>query len=69
MEESKLIVPDGWSTYAEPGPDTGKTEKNVELVRPGPQEGEDDYHSQYVDPSGEFGTAKVQGGEASSYGG
>jgi hypothetical protein len=69
MKEKDLVIPEGWSTYAEPGADTGKTEKNAELVRPGPQSGEDDYHSQYVDPQGEFGAAKVEGGEACSYGG
>ena len=60
MEEKNLIVPEGWSTYSE---------ENVEKVEPGPQTGEDDYHSQYVDPDGKFGAAKVEGGEASSYGG
>lgn len=60
MEEKNLIVPEGWSTYSE---------ENVEKVEPGPQTGEDDYHSQYVDPNGKFGAAKVEGGEASSYGG
>lgn len=71
MEESRLAVPDGWvvADHAEPGADTGKTHKNVELITPGPQSGEDDYHSQYVDPNGEFGATKVEGGEASSYGG
>lgn len=69
MEENDLIIPDGWSAYAEPGADTGKTKKNVEKIDPGPQSGEDDYHSQYVDPNGKFGAAKVEGGEASSYGG
>lgn len=60
MEEKNLIVPEGWSTYSE---------ENVEKVEPGPQTGEDDYHSEYVDPNGKFGAAKVEGGEASSYGG
>ena len=60
MEEKNLIVPEGWSTYSE---------ENVKKVEPGPQTGEDDYHSQYVDPNGKFGAAKVEGGEASSYGG
>ena len=69
MEDGNLVIPDGWSTYAEPGADTGKTHKNVELITPGPQSGEDDYHSQYVNPEGGFGAAKVQGGKASSYGG
>jgi hypothetical protein len=67
--EQEIIVPDGWevSSYAEPGADTGKQSKNLELVRPGPQSDEDDYHSQYVDPEGSFGAAKVGGGEKPSY--
>lgn len=60
MEENKVIIPEGWSAYSE---------ESVKLVEPGPQTGEDDYHSQYVDPNGKFGAAKVEGGEASSYGG
>jgi hypothetical protein len=60
MEENNLIVPEGWTTYSE---------ECVKLVEPGPQTGEDDYHSKYVDPNGKFGAAKVEGGEASSYGG
>lgn len=60
MQENELIVPEGWSTYSE---------DCVKLVEPGPQTGEDEYHSQYVNPDGKFGAAKVQGGEASSYGG
>lgn len=65
-----ISVPDGWqvANHAEPGADTGKVEKNVELVRPGPQTGEDDYHSKYVNPDGKFGAAKV-GGAEDSYGG
>jgi hypothetical protein len=67
--DHKLIIPEGWevASYAEPGTDTGKTKKNLELVKPGPQSGEDDYHSQYVDPEGAFGAAKVGGGETPSY--
>ena len=65
-----LRVPDGWQilSYVEPGADTGKTKKNAELITPGPQSGEDDYHSKYVDPEGSFGAAKVSGAE-DSYGG
>jgi hypothetical protein len=58
QEESNLMVPEGWkasSSYAEPGADTGKQEKNLEKVEPGPQSGEDDYHSKYVDPEGPYG--------------
>lgn len=64
-----LIIPEGWDvvSYVEPGADTGKVEKNVELVRPGPQTGEDDYHSKYVDPEGQFGAANVSGGSPASY--
>lgn len=67
--DHKLQIPEGWSkaNYAEPGADTGKVKKNIELVRPGPQSGEDDYHSKYVDPEGKFGAAKVGGGEPASY--
>lgn len=59
--KNELQIPEGWGVgdYAEPGADTGKTKKNLELVRPGPQSGEDDYHSKYVDPEGEFGAAKT----------
>jgi len=68
--EQKIKVPDGWSivSHAEPGADTGVQSKNLELVRPGPQgEGEDDYHSKFVDPEGSLGAAKVTGGEKTSY--
>ena len=62
-----LRVPDGWQTlsYVEPGADTGKTEKNVELITPGPQTGEDDYHSKYVDPEGSYGATNVGGAQQS----
>lgn len=71
-QEGKVVAPNGWrfGSFAEPGADTGKTEKNVELINPGPQgEGEDDYHSRFVDPEGPFGAAKVGGGDGvnSSY--
>lgn len=64
-----MKIPDGWgvASYAEPGTDAGKTNKNLGLVEPGPQSGEDDYHSKYVDPSGKYGAAKVEGGSSSSY--
>ena len=67
--DHELQIPEGWSKadYAEPGADTGKTKKNLELVKPAPQSGEDDTHSKYVDPEGEFGAAKVSGGEPTSY--
>lgn len=67
--DHEIQIPEGWSpaSYAEPGADTGKIKKNLELVEPGPQTGEDDYHSQYVDPEGKFGAAKVDGGEPASY--
>jgi hypothetical protein len=70
--ENDLRVPEGWSIaeYAEPGKDTGKQSKNLELVAPGPQSGEDDYHSQYVDPEGKFGATKTAREEENcSYGG
>lgn len=70
MDQEELIIPEGWRTvdYAEPGADTGKTEKNVELIDPGPiGQGEDDYHSKYVDPEGTYGAAKVTGGTPASY--
>lgn len=64
--DEKIVVPSGWSVrdFAESGKN-----KNIELVKPGPQSGEDDYHSKYVDPEGKFGTAKVTGGEKASYAG
>jgi hypothetical protein len=67
--DPKLVIPEGWEvfSYAEPGSDTGKTQKNLELVKPGPPSGEDDYHSQYVDPEGAYGAAKVGGGTETSY--
>jgi hypothetical protein len=64
----ELRVPEGWqiANHAEPGADTGKQSKNLELITPGPQgQGEDDYHSQHVDPEGPFGAAKVGGAEQS----
>ena len=69
--DHELQIPEGWSKadYAEPGADTGKTKKNLELVKPGPQSGEDDYHSKYTDPEGQYGAAKVEDGEKPSYGG
>jgi hypothetical protein len=70
MDEETLPIPDGWKplNYAELSDDSGKPKKNLELVSPGPQSGEDDYHSKYVDPEGPFGAAKV-GGAEDSYGG
>jgi hypothetical protein len=67
--DHELHIPEGWvaANYAEPGSDTGKTNKNLGLVEPGPQTGEDDYHSKYVDPEGKFGATSVGGGEPSSY--
>jgi hypothetical protein len=67
--DHELQIPEGWATakYAEPGSDTGKTKKNLELVEPGPQSGEDDYHSKYVDPEGKYGATSVGGGEPASY--
>lgn len=67
--KNELQIPEGWGVrdYAEPGTDTGKTKKNLELVRPGPQSGEDDYHSKYVDPEGEFGAAKTPAPEQVSH--
>ncbi len=63
--DQELQIPEGWSkaNYTEPGADTGKAKKNLELVKPGPQSGEDDTHSKYVDPEGKFGAAKVGGGD------
>jgi len=60
MEETNLVVPEGWSAYSE---------KNAEKVEPGPQTGEDEYHSQYVDPDGKYGAAKSDKPNVSSYGG
>ena len=57
----KIRVPDGWNVAE-------FTEKCLELVEPGPQTGEDDYHSKYVDPDGKFGATKTEG-TGSSYGG
>jgi hypothetical protein len=71
MDQEQLTIPEGWkkAAYAEPGADTGKQEKNLELITPGPiGKGEDDYHSKYVDPEGPFGAAKV-GDADDSYGG
>lgn len=67
--DHKIQIPQGWAlaSYTEPGSDTGKTSKNLELVKPGPQTGEDDYHSKYVDPEGKFGATEVSGGEQISY--
>ena len=52
-EKAKLIPPEGWKVYIEPGPQTG----------------EDEYHSQYVDPDGKYGAAKSDAPNVSSYGG
>ena len=60
MEENNLIVPEGWSTYSE---------ESVKKVEPGPQTGEDEYHSKYVDPDGKYGAAKSDKPNVSSYGG
>jgi hypothetical protein len=67
--DQELTIPEGWraANYAEPGADTGKQEKNLELVSPGPQTGEDDMHSKYTDPEGAYGAAKVTGGTPASY--
>jgi hypothetical protein len=69
--EQDIVTPEGWQVvnHTEPGADTGKQKKNLELVSPGPQgKDEDDYHSRYVDPDGPYGAAKV-GGAEDSYGG
>lgn len=47
----------------------GKAPNDIPASATGEQGGEDDYHSQYVDPDGEFGAAKVGGGMKSSFGG
>lgn len=64
-------APEGWqiANYTELSSDSGKPEKNLELINPGPiGKGETDYHSKYVDPEGPYGAAKP--GEAEgSYGG
>jgi hypothetical protein len=59
----ELRVPEGWevANLAEKAPE-------IYGAEPGPQTGEDDYHSRYVDPEGPFGATKVSGAE-DSYGG
>lgn len=59
--EQELRIPDGWDVleYQE-----GKAPK-IYGAEPGPQTGEDEYHSQYVDPEGAYGAAKVGGAEDS----
>ena len=59
--EQELRVPEGWDVleYQE-----GKAPK-IYGAEPGPQTGEDEYHSQYVDPEGAYGAAKVGGAEDS----
>jgi len=53
MENNKdLIPPDGWKVY----------------VAPGPQTGEDDYHSKFVDPKSKFGATDSSTPDNSSYG-
>lgn len=70
---SNLIsVPEGWKPldYTELSRDSGKPEKNLELITPGPiGKDETDYHSQYVSPESEFGAVSSGTGERSSYGG
>lgn len=51
--KAELIPPSGWKVYIEPGSQTG----------------EDEYHSQYVDPDGKYGAAKSDAPNVSSYGG
>jgi hypothetical protein len=62
--EQELRVPEGWDVleYQE-----GKAPK-IYGAEPGPQTGEDEYHSQYVDPEGAYGAAKVGGAEDSYQG-
>jgi hypothetical protein len=66
-----ISVPEGWKSlnYTELSKDSGKPEKNLELITPGPiGKDETDYHSQYVDPEGPFGAVN-NGGAEDSYGG
>lgn len=68
--ENSLSIPNGWKLldYTELSKDSGKPEKNLELIEPGPiGKGETDYHSKYVDPESTFGAAKASGGTPSSY--
>jgi hypothetical protein len=68
---NSMLVPEGWRplNYTELSSDSGRPEKNLELIKPGPiGKDETDYHSKYVDPEGPFGAAKVTGAE-DSYGG
>jgi hypothetical protein len=64
--DNSLNVPAGWSVleYKEGAP-------KIYGAEPGPQTGEDEYHSQYVDPDGKFGAAKTERGSSThcSYGG
>lgn len=56
----EFLVPSGWQVAE-------YSEKNAEYVAPGPQTGEDDYHSQYVDPDSKFGAANVKLDKTTSY--
>lgn len=58
----KVVIPEGWKPI-------DFSEKNVEMVNPGPQTGEDEYHSKYVDPEGKSGGVIPSGGEKPSYSG
>lgn len=61
MQNSQdFSVPVGWSVAE-------YSEKNAEYVAPGPQTGEDDYHSQYVDPKSKFGATDVKLDKTTSY--
>lgn len=66
MDAADIKIPEGWDVvkYAE-------TNGNTKLVKPGPQTGEDDYHSKYVDPNSKFGAADTPRGSSDhcSYGG
>lgn len=71
-----IPAPYGWSslnpksvTYEFGEARFGKAPNDIPANATGEQGGEDDYHSKYVDPDGEFGAAKVGGGIKSSYGG
>lgn len=69
MSKKDLKIPEGWkvTSRGKVGADTGKQSKNLDGLKPGPQTGEDDYHSKHVDPEGPFGAAKVEGGEEHAY--
>ena len=62
--EQELRIPEGWSPSADYV--EGEAPK-IYGAEPGPQTGEDEYHSKYVNPDGRFGAAKVTGGTPSSY--